>query len=59
MDAEARADATRFEQLCLLRELYTRRAERDRVGIMSMRDAMRYAEVLLSSVTPPPAERSV
>ncbi len=57
MDAHATSDARLFERLCLLRALYGRRTNRDRMAIMSVADAVRYAEVLLAAGTPPAAER--
>lgn len=47
MDA-ARNDRTLFERLCLLRELYARRGEQDRGGVISLTDAMRFAEARLA-----------
>ncbi|MGH2444525.1 MAG: hypothetical protein ACRDGD_00570 [Candidatus Limnocylindria bacterium] len=37
-----------FERLCLLRALYARRGPRDRDAVMSVADALRYAEALLA-----------
>ena len=37
----------RFERLCLYRALYSRSGPRDTVSVMSLRDAVRYAEGLL------------
>ena len=37
-----------FEHLCLLRALYARRGPQDRAGVISVDDAVRYAETLLA-----------
>jgi hypothetical protein len=47
MNAQAR-DRQLFERLCMLRDLYRQRGRRDRAGIMSIGDAIRYAELLLA-----------
>jgi hypothetical protein len=41
-------DRQLFERFCMLRDLYRRRGPRDRAGIMSIEDAIRYAELLLA-----------
>jgi hypothetical protein len=41
-------DRQLFERFCMLRDLYRRRGPRDRAGIMSIEDAVRYAELLLA-----------
>jgi hypothetical protein len=42
----------RFEQLCLLRSLYARRGPRDRLSVMTVDDAIRLAEGVLSAGGP-------
>jgi hypothetical protein len=41
-------DRQLFERFCMLRDLYRQRGPRDRAGIMSIEDAVRYAELLLA-----------
>ena len=41
-------DRQLFERFCILRDLYRQRGRRDRAAIMSIEDAMRYAELLLA-----------
>jgi hypothetical protein len=41
-------DRQLFERFCVLRDLYRQRGPRDRAGIMSIEDAIRYAELLLA-----------
>lgn len=41
-------DRQLFERFCMLRDLYRRRGPRDRAGIMSIEDAIRYAELLIA-----------
>jgi hypothetical protein len=45
-------DRSLFERLCLLRALYARRGEQDRLGVTSLVEAMRRAEVLLARPEP-------
>ena len=47
MNAHAH-DRQLFERFCMLRDLYRRRGRRDRAAIMSIEDAIRYAELLLA-----------
>jgi hypothetical protein len=49
-----------FEALCLYRSLYERRGPHDRVGVMTVDGAIRYAETLLDFSAPAraPADRS-
>lgn len=37
-----------FERLCLLRALYERRGDQDRESVLSVEEAVRYAETLLA-----------
>jgi hypothetical protein len=48
MAARRGDDRRYFERLCALRELYLRRGPRDRVTVLRLDDAVRYAEALLS-----------
>jgi hypothetical protein len=48
----AHDDRSLFERLCLLRALYARRGDRDRLGVTSLLEAMRHAEVLLARSEP-------
>lgn len=48
MDAPATDHRRLFERLCLLRSLYARRGPRDRVGVISLAEALRYAEELFA-----------
>lgn len=41
-------DQQLFERFCMLRDLYRQRGRRDRDAIMSIEDAIRYAELLLA-----------
>jgi hypothetical protein len=41
-------DRQLFERFCMLRDLYRQRGRRDRAAIMSIEDAIRYAELLLA-----------
>ena len=45
-------DHSRFERLCLLRALYARRGERDRLSVISLDDAMRIATSALLEPDP-------
>lgn len=47
--AKRRGDDLRyFERICALRELYLRRSWRDASAVMSIEDAIRYAEATLA-----------
>ena len=48
MNATPRDQHRLFDWLCMLRALYARRGPRDRVGIISTQDVIRYGETLLS-----------
>ena len=48
MNATPRDQHRLLDRLCMLRALYARRGPRDRVGIISTDDVIRYAETLLS-----------
>jgi hypothetical protein len=49
-------DRALFDRLCLLRALYARRGDRDRVAVMSLVEAIRHAEALLAAPVPSSTE---
>lgn len=54
----AHDDRTHFERLLLLRELYRRRGDQDRVAVASLEQAMRQAMELLASAPSSSAQTS-
>lgn len=55
MNAIRGDDGRLFERLCLLRALYARRSRRDAQPVISVSDAVRYGEWLLSRPAVPAA----
>jgi hypothetical protein len=49
MDPAHATDQARFDRLCLLRALYARRGDRDRVSCISLDEMIRRAEAELAS----------
>ena len=49
MDTPTPDQRRRFEWLCFSRALYERRGPRDSVGVMTVSEAIRYVETLLTA----------
>ena len=56
MDTPTPDQRRRFEWLCFSRALYARRGSRDSVGVMTVSEAIRYVETLLTTTLLPGAD---